>query len=45
MVADKLACEDLAEIGRRARARVVEAYGWAANLAVLKEIFEESPLG
>lgn len=45
MIVDKLTGADLADVGRRARARVIESYGWAANLAVLKEIFEESPLG
>ena len=35
---------DLAEIGRSARSRVIEGYGWDANLAVLKEFFAESPL-
>lgn len=36
-----LSRNDRAEIGLRARARVVEGYGWATNLAVLKEIFEQ----
>jgi sugar transferase (PEP-CTERM/EpsH1 system associated) len=35
---------DADAIGERARKRVVEGYGWSANLAVLKTILEHSPL-
>ena len=35
---------DAAVIGRRARQRVIDGYGWAANLAVLKKLLENGPL-
>jgi glycosyltransferase involved in cell wall biosynthesis len=31
-------------IGRRARQRVIDGYGWASNLTVLKKLLENDPL-
>ncbi len=39
-----LAGEDSEAMGARARARVVADYGWAANLASLKEFLEAEPI-
>jgi len=39
-----LAGEDGKAMGARARARVVADYGWAANLATLKDFLEAEPV-